>query len=381
MQKTVDLIRLAKLLIANRKLILACTAGAIVVSSVISLVLPQWFRARASVLPPESGVGQQDVISIMRFAGYRPAAIPALTSASEIYSAVLRSNRVTDAVIDSLDLTKAFGDKSRGAVREIIWSGARVSVTSAGLVLVDYEDKDPSRAAAVANAFVAELDRFYTQTRVTTARKVRELIETQMRRTGQELEAAQAALKTFKQRTGAIMIPEQTHASIQTAAGLYGRIAELEVSLERISQFATDKSPEVVDTKAQIRALERKLGEMGYTDAGDDSSPGAGVKLFPKFSASPTLEEQMTDLVMAVEIKTSVYKVLSEQYEEARIQEVKDTPAIQVLDWAERPHVRSRPKRKLIVAISTVAALFLSSLWVIYRTRTDRLATEEESLA
>lgn len=381
MQKTVDLAQLAKLLLRRRRLILVCTAAAVVISALVSLVLPQWFKARASILPPESGVEQQDIVSIMRFAGYRPAAIPTLTSPSEIYAAVLGSIRVTDAVIDSLDLIKTYRKKSREETRETVCYGMRVSVSPQGLVLVDYEDKDPARAAAVANAFVAELDRFYSRTRVTTARRVRQLIEQQLGQTEQELQSAQGALKAFKERTGAVMISEQTNASIQTAAELYGRIAELEVSLERISQFATDKSPEVIDTKTQIRALEHKLAEMGYTDAGEGSQGDAGVTLFPKFNAAPSLEERLADLMMAVEIKTSVYRVLSEQYEEARIQEARDTPTIQVLDWAQRPHIRSRPKRKLIVAISTVAAFFLSSLWVVYRDRTHELAAQSESLA
>jgi uncharacterized protein involved in exopolysaccharide biosynthesis len=43
--------------------------------------------------------------------------------------------------------------------------------------------------------------------------------------------------------------------------------------------------------------------------------------------------------------------------------------------------MRSRPKRKMIVAISTVAGFFLSSLWVIYRARPRGLAAPDESLA
>lgn len=381
MQKTVDLAQLAKLLLRRKRLILLCTAGAVVISALVSLVVPQWFKARASILPPESGVEQQDIVSIMRYAGYRSAAIPALTSPSDIYAAVLGSTRVTDAVIDSLGLIKTYRKKSREETRQTVWYGLRVSVSPQGLILVDYEDRDPARAAAVANAFVAELDRFYSQTRITTAKKVRQLIQQQLSQTEQELQAAQAALKTFKERTGAVMIPEQTSASIQTAAQIYGKIAELEVSLERIRQFATDKSPEVIDTRAQIRALERKLAEMGYTSVDEGAQNDAGVTLFPRFNAAPSLEEQLTDLVMAVEIKTSVYKVLSQQYEEARIQEARDTPTIQVLDWAQRPHIRSKPKRKIIVGISAVAGFFLSSLWVIYRDRSHGLVPPNESLA
>jgi uncharacterized protein involved in exopolysaccharide biosynthesis len=132
-------------------------------------------------------------------------------------------------------------------------------------------------------------------------------------------------------------------------------------------QFATDRSPEVLDLQTQIRALERKLAEMGYMDS--DVDTGTESMLFPKFSSAPEIEQQLAVLMRDVEVQRSVYSVLSGQYEQAKIQEMRDTPTLQVLDWAQPPLVRSRPKRKIIVLISAALALLLSSIWVLYRDR------------
>jgi tyrosine-protein kinase Etk/Wzc len=377
MQERISLPKMLAVLAGQKKVILVCTVGAALVSAAISLVLPQWFRARASILPPESGVEQSDILSIMRFAGYRPAYIPTLTSPSEIYSAILRSRRITDAVMDSLDLTTVYR-ASAVDVRDRMWDCTRISVGAEGLVLVEYEDRDRARAAAVANACVRELEKFYSETRLATAKRVRQLIEQRLAETSAELDRADNDLRDFKQATGAVVIGEQTTASIEAAAGLYGKIAELGVDLERMRQYATDKSPEVMDIKSQIRALERTLGDMGYGAAGTASGEASGVRVFPRFDAAPALEKQLVGLVTAVEIKRSVYKVLSEQYEEAKIQELKNTVTIQVLDWAQPPDVRSKPKRKLIVGVSTVAALLVSSFWVLYRDRSYKMLVPDE---
>ena len=180
-----------------------------------------------------------------------------------------------------------------------------------------------------------------------------------------ELEIAEDELKNFKESSGAILISEQTRVSIETAAEIYGRIAELEVSLERLGQFATHRSPEVIDIKSQIRALERKLAEMGYMTS--DENEESDSKLFPRFSDAPELEKRLAKLLREVEIRRSVYAVLSEQYETARIQEMKNTPTLQVLDWAHPPLARSRPRRKAIVAVSGVFAFLLSSFVVLSR--------------
>jgi tyrosine-protein kinase Etk/Wzc len=377
MQERISLPKMLAVLAGRKKTILACTVGAALVSAAVSLVLPQWFKARASILPPESGVEQSDILSIMRFAGYRPAYIPTLTSPSEIYSAILRSRRITDAVIDSLDLTTVYKG-SRMDARDRMWERTHISVTGEGLVLVDFEDRDRARAAAVANVYVRELERFYSETRLATARRVRQLIEQRLAGTSAELDGAENDLRDFKQATGVAVIGDQAKASIETAAELYGKIAEMGVALERMRQYATDKSPEVIDIKSQIRALERTLADMGYAGAGGASDQTGGVRVFPRFDAAPALEKQLAGLVTAVEIKRSVYRVLSEQYEEARIQEMKNTSTIQVLDWAQPPDVRSKPKRKLIVGVSTAAALLLSSFWVLYRDRSYKMLVPDE---
>lgn len=374
-EQKVSLLQTAYILFKNRKVIVVSTLGAIAVAAAISLVLPKWYKARASILPPESATSQADIIGIMKRVGYQPAMIPTVTSPSEIYSAVLESYRVTNAVIDSLNLIDAYKGGSRAKTVNRIKKYRSVGVSREGIVEIEYEDKDPERAAEVANALVRELDLFNREVRGTTAKRVREFIEQRIEQTMAELDTAEAELKAFKESTGAVLISEQTKASIETAAEIYARIAELEVSLERLGAFATDKSPEVIDIRSQIRALERKLAEMGYmkpaADQGNDS------RLFPSFANAPALEKRLAELMRNAEIKRAVYTVLSEQYEEAKIRETRDTPTLQVLDWAHPPTQRSRPRRKAIVAVSGAFAFLLSSFLVFSRERMHRSAQPE----
>jgi uncharacterized protein involved in exopolysaccharide biosynthesis len=365
MGESVSLSRMVYLLFKNRRVIVISTLVAVLIAIAISFVLPKWYRAGASILPPESGTGQADIVGIMRFAGYQPAMIPTVTSPTEIYMAILKSYRVTNAVIDSLDLIRVYKAKTRVKAIKKVEKYRDVSVSDEGVVRISFEDKDRVRSSEVTNAFVRELDRFKREVQVTSARRVREFIENRIQQAIVELEIAEEDLKEFKEGTGAVLISEQTRVSIETAAEIYGRIAELEVNLERLGQFATHRSPEVIDIRSQIRALERKLAEMGYMTSDEDTDSDS--KLFPRFNDAPKLEKRMGELLREVEIRRSVYAVLSEQYETARIQEMKNTPTLQVLDWAHPPLVRSRPRRKSIVAVSGVFAFLLSSFVVLSR--------------
>lgn len=367
MEERVSLGEAIRVLLRHRRLIAAIVLVTAVVSTVVVLLLPSWYKGKASILPPESTTSQSDIVGVMRYAGFQPAMLPTLTSPTDVYMAILRSERVTNAVLDSLDLMSAYGSKKRIKALKRLRKKTYVGVTIEGLVSVHYEDRDRQRAADVVNTYIRELDRFNLETKVTTARNVREFIENRLVQAVEDLDAAESSLREFKESTGVMMISEQTVASIETAAEIYGRIAELEVNLERMRQFATERSPEVLDLQTQIRTLELKLAEMGYMDS--DVENESGNRLFPKFSSAPELEQQLSVLMRDVEIQRAVYAVLSEQYEQAKIQEMKDTPTLQVLDWAHPPLVRSRPKRVIIVLISAALALLLSSIWVFYKER------------
>jgi tyrosine-protein kinase Etk/Wzc len=381
MDERLSLTGLIYKLARNRKVIIVSTLGAILISAAVSLLLPKWYRATASILPPESASGQADIGGMMRFAGYQPAFIPTITSPSEIYVAVLESNRIMDAVVDSFDLMTVYKAKNSEDARGYLRRHAKASVTADGIVRIACEDKSRTRAAQMANTFVRELDRFNRTSRSASVRNVRRFIETRLEQTVAELGSAEEELQRFKEQTGAVLISEQTRTSIETAAGIYGQIAGLEVNLERLGQFATEKSPEIIDIRTRIRAMERKLAEMGYMESA--SEEGMDSKLFPKFSNAPELERQLAELLREVEIKRTVYAVLSEQYEQARIQEMKNTPTIMVLDWAQEPITRWRPKRTRLVAVTAVCALLLSSLIVLARERinTDSGSPEREALS
>nr|MBC8490743.1 hypothetical protein [Bacteroidota bacterium] len=87
-------------------------------------------------------------------------------------------------------------------------------------------------------------------------------------------------------------------------------------------------------------------------------------KLFPVFSEVPELGVQLLRMKRDVEIQNTLFTFLTQQYEEAKIQEARDTPTVQVLDKAIRPEKRAKPKRKLIVLGLFFLSTFVSVIFV-----------------
>lgn len=359
MATTITVSSILRTIVRKRKFIAAATLLAAAVSAGISFILPVWYKATGSILPPEAGSTASAITAQLLLAGFQPGMIPSAVSPSDLYAAILRSETVMYAVIDSLNLVEAYKTKNRYKAFSRLWKRTEIDVGFDGVVRVSYEDKDRERSALVVNQFLMELDSFNKNVRVGNAAKLRQFVEKRVHETSQELKEAEDELRRFQEQTGVVFISEQAKASIETAAEIFVRIAELEVEMERLRTSTTEANPEIANIRSQIRALEKKLGEMGYS--GTPLVSEDDYQVFPKFRSAAEVQQRLAELSREVEIKSRVLGFLRQQYEEARIEEVRDTPTIQILDWARVPSVRSRPKRKAIVIVSSLIALLLSS--------------------
>ncbi len=365
MASNITLTSIVRAIVRRRKFIAVATLFAAVISAGISLVLPVWYMATGSILPPEAGSSASALTAQLLLAGFQPGLVPTAASPSDLYAAILQSETVMYAVIDSLNLVEAYRAKSEFQAFRRLRKFTEIKVGFDGVVRVSYEDRDRERAALVVNRFLMELDRFNRNVRTGSATKLRRFVERRLEELSQELKQAEDDLRRFQEQTGVVFVSEQARASIETAAEIFVRIAQLEVELERLKASTTSANPEIVDIKSQIRALEKKLEEMGYS--GSATASQDEYQVFPKFRNAAEVQQRLAELTREVGIKRKVLEFLRQQYEEARIEEVKDTPTIQVLDWARAPYVRSRPKRRAIVIVSSLVALALSSAVAVRR--------------
>lgn len=70
------------------------------------------------------------------------------------------------------------------------------------------------------------------------------------------------------------------------------------------------------------------------------------------WQGSPHLTIERERLARQVQVRGEVYLTLRREFETARIEEVNDTPVITVVDHAEAPKMRSKPRRKLMVVLA-----------------------------
>jgi len=369
-QGRIDVYRLYLLLARWRRFILKTVLIVCGAATIVLLILPNWYRATTSVLPPEREASLSGLASSLLqgvgIMGGQEMVLPAFATPSHVYASILKSRTVVESIVTRYGLKEHYRCRTMDdAVKECL-SHTKIKVGSEGIVTLSFEDTDRDRAADVANSYVEMLNTINREVNSARARNNRVFLEERLGETGLALAAAEDTLRTFQEINKAISLEEQMKAQIQNVAELEGRLAMAEIELGLFQRTLTPGHPEIVRKQMEISEIRRKINTL---NVGLPGSEDYGTLAVP-FAKVPRLALEYGRLLRSLKLQETLFRLLTEQYEHAKIQEVKDTPTIQILDVAKAPEKKSRPKRLIIFAIAGGLSLVFS---VLYASAADRL--------
>jgi len=347
-------------LIKRRRLIFLNILVVAVLTAIVSLVMPSWYTSTGTLLPTESGQPNVGLMSMIE-STFPLLGIPGVSAPSESMVAILTSRRVADDVIEANDLMSVFRSRTMdGAVRTLRERSA-VDVNESGVLRITVEDRSAERAAAIVTSFIASLERYNQETRTTSGRRMREFVETRMAETKLALAGAEEKLSAFQTEHASIEIGEQARAAITVLAQAEAEVTALQVQLGILRSYANENHPGVLELEARIRERRRVLGDLRTGDGADASG------MAPSLGDLPELGIELARLMREVEMQNGVYYLLSQELESAKIQEARDTPTIQILDTPRPADRRTRPQRKLMVAIGVLLGLLIGIIMALHR--------------
>jgi tyrosine-protein kinase Etk/Wzc len=234
---------------------------------------------------------------------------------------------------------------------------------------------DRHLAAAVADAYAEELDKINKEKSISRAKSSRIYIENQLKKTEKNLKQASEALAQFQEKHKAVSLEEQTKTAIEKAGEVKGRILVKEVELGVMLQTMKPDNPSVVRVQKELDELKKQYQQLQY---GDDISLEDQQEFYVPFSAVPEVGLKLAELTREVKVQETVWELLNQQYYQAKIQEARDTPTVQVLDKAVPPERRTKPKRKLLVLVAGTLSLFLTIFWAFVLEYFEKLQAREK---
>lgn len=344
-----------------RLLVLGPLAVGLVALGISFLVTPT-FTATTKFLPPQQ---QQSAAAAMLQSlgalGGIAGAATGLKNPNDQYVSFLQSRSLQDALIQRFNLMERYGAQFPQDARLALSSNLRVSSGKDGLISVEVDDEDPAFAAELANAHVQELTQLLGRLAVTEAQQRRLFFEKQLKDTKERLTQAEQALQASGVNMSALKANPQ--AAVEGLAQLQAGITAQEVKVATMRSYLTENAPDFRQAMTELNALRAQLrkAEASQPKTGAESDSDYVAK-FRDFKYHETL-----------------FELFAKQYELARVDESREGAVIQVVDTAQPPDRKSKPKKAVIAVLATLATGFALLLFVFVRQALRNAAQDAET--
>ncbi|MCF8210150.1 MAG: lipopolysaccharide biosynthesis protein [Rhodoferax sp.] len=344
----ISLLDLLQVVADNLRLLVLGPLAAGLVALAYTFAIAPTFTATTKFMPPQ----QQQSSAAAMLAGLGAlgglaGAASGLKNPADQYVAFTKSRSVQDAIIERFQLMERYEAKFKDDARKTLEANIAISSGKDGLITIDASDKDPAFSAQLANAHVEELGKLLNRLAVTEAQQRRMFFEKQLQSAKDNLIKAEQALKTSGVNSSAIKASPT--AAVEGLAKLKATIAAQEIKLASMRGYLTESAPDFKQAQTELAAMRSQLGsaEAAEPAGGSDSDY---VTKFRDFKYFETL-----------------FELFAKQYEMARVDESREGAVIQVLDAAQTPERKSKPKKAQIAMLTTLAVGFSLLLFVFVR--------------
>jgi len=303
-----------------------------------------------------------------------------IKSSGALFIGILRSRTVADRLVERFGLKKVYRAGLEQTARQKLAENTSISEDrKSGILTIVVTDSDAKRAAALAQAYVEELDHLVAQLSTSSARREREFLEERLKTVHSDLEKAEKEFSQFSSKNNTIDIQEQGKAMVESAATLEGQLIAAKAELQGLKQIYTDNNVRVRATEARVQELQGQLSKIAGTKESSNpaDSDSQQDQIYPSIRKLPLLGVAFADLYRNTKVQEAVFEALTQQYELAKVQEAKETPSVKVLDEARVPERKSFPPRLMIMFLCAFFALAGAALFTLARARWQEIDSQD----
>jgi uncharacterized protein involved in exopolysaccharide biosynthesis len=345
----VSIIDLIIVIAKYKRVVLGITAAAAVVSGLVCLALPDVYKATTKILPPQQAQsGAAALLSQLGGVAASAASAAGLKSPNDVYLGMLKSRTISDKLIRQYDLQKVYKASTLEKTRKILEENTVIATTKEGLINIDVEDRSQVLVAKLANSYVNELIELTKKLAVTEAGQRRMFYERQLEGAKDNLANAEMKLRGSLDAHGVVSVDADSRAILESAAKIRAQISAKEIQLNAMRAFVTSDNQAFKQAQEELRSLKDEAYRLGNGQGENESSSRVDNKADGL---------QNIKLLRDVKYYQMLYELLAKQYEIARLDESKDSSLIQVLDVAQEPEQKAKPKRVLIVLMTSIFGL------------------------
>ncbi|OYU31459.1 MAG: lipopolysaccharide biosynthesis protein [Comamonadaceae bacterium PBBC2] len=358
----ISLLDLLQVIVDNLRLLVFGSLGVGVLALIVSSLIPPTYTAKTQFLPPQQQQSSASALlqSLGAMGGLAGAAT-GLKNPADQFVGFLKSASIQDGLVERFKLQERYDKKFKVDTRKELENNTKIAAGKDGIISVEFDDRDPQFAADVANGYVQELRKLMGRLALTEAQLRRTFFEGKLQETKDALAQADQELRA----TGinASSLKSSPVAAVEVVARVKAGIVAQEVKIGAMRGYMTESSPEVKQAMVELSALRAQLTSAEKAEP-QEAGQSNYVERYRNFKYQETL-----------------FELFAKQYELARVDEGREGSVVQVVDVAQPPEKKSKPKKALIALLATVGTGFLLLIFVFVRNaiRNASQTTETQS--
>jgi len=387
----ISLIDLAAVLWKRKRIIIGVTALAVVgvlVYAIGSLVLPPDKSYLPNVYTPKATM----VIQTSSSSGGVSAALAASGLSSLAGMAGVGSNTngalaevlaTSNTTLDALDAKFGFSTRTKNQKKKPLVSDVRNGIrknlsakldVKTNLFTVSFTDTDPVLAKKVVDETVTILEaRFVTLSGDKTLQQ-KNLLEKKLAEVDNSVKELEVKVKEFQTKYGVTQVEALATEQITIIARLRSELILKEMEISNYEKISRVDDPQMLQLKSERDNLLAKIREI-------ETGKGSGSRVMPSQKELPAIAFEYAKIQRDLLVQTELFKILTQQYELAKLNAAGQDPVFQVLEMAEVPDKKSGPSRSMICVVATMAGFFLSILLAFVVESFEKMRNDPEVVA
>ena len=325
----------------RRKFVFTTFLSVTGITVLVVLLLPRWYASTTTILPPRAGGllgGLGEVSSVVKqFSSLKSLTGQAGGGDLYNYVAILQSRPALQRMVYGFNLFETYDIKNKSIedAVDVLRGNLEFLVNEEGTLTVRVYDRDPKQAAVMADSLVAILDEINISLSTRQAHSNRVFIERRVDQNRADLRLLEDTIKLFQEKHWIVIIPQETQSSIAGFSQLYGLKATKELQVGIMEQTMSSDNILLQSAKRELAEIERRLKGV----------PALGVAYYR--------------LYRDYAVQQKIFEMLTPLYEQARVEEQRDTPTLLVLERGNVPERPARPQRKVIVLVFALLSLIV----------------------
>jgi len=258
-------------------------------------------------------------------------------------------------LINEFGLQQEYKAKNMEEAVNTLREQVETDVTNENAYQIIVRSSAPQKAADMVNYLLDYLNETVVRLNVQKSKNNREFLGQRYDEIVTRLTLAEDSLQKYQEQSGIFEAGEQVKLMLGAYSELETGLIEKQLELSFLEKTLPEGYPNIERTRVEYNIFKEALDSMKRM--GKDNS------IFLAYNSLPQKAKNFLRHYRDVQIYRNILEFVLPLYEQARFEEAKNIPVLQIIDYGSVPVKRSYPKRTFMALL---IAVFITSIYIFF---------------